>query len=678
MELKVIKSRITSLNDKREVALEIAIGLIVSILISYIIDITIWQEYKGMVHTILELICNIVAMSAFLTFWFTSKYYSSQNYILTFGFLIIVAFNLLHTVFFFGLNLYPHGENDLCIKFYIAGSIVEALVFVFGIKETNKIVKNKWIALCISNIIIFIVSFILLKFPKLFPPLLTPALGVTSAKVLVEYLLILIYFLALYKLITSYDERITIHYKYLFVAIIFSIFSEWSFAIYSSPNSVFFIFGHVFKIVGFSYIYKGVFESSVTYPYKQVKKIMGEDMIRGAFDYVNIGVIISDLEANIINANKHFCEMLGYSKDELINLTYKDITFKGDKYFDKSFVTELTNLKIPKFSFEKRYVHKSGHEVWVSINDNIVYDEKGNPLYIVTDVQDISAKKKIAQLEEEIKKDKIIIEEALELDKLRTEFFANLSHELRTPLNVIIGALQLNEYYISQNSRNCLDLIIKNNKSIKQNCRRLLRLINNLIDTTKIDSGFYQLKLTNVNIVSIVEDITGSVVGFTIAKGIELIFDTDIEEKIIACDPDKIERIMLNLLSNAIKFTKPNGTVYVNFYDGIENVVISVKDNGIGIPRDMQTLIFERFRQVDKSFTRNQEGSGIGLSLVKSLVELHGGKIDLKSEEGCGSEFIITMPVRTVEANEEEQDKISSMDLVERVQVEFSDIYTYF
>lgn len=130
-----------------------------------------------------------------------------------------------------------------------------------------------------------------------------------------------------------------------------------------------------------------------------------------------------------------------------------------------------------------------------------------------------------------------------------------------------------------------------------------------------------------------------SVAGYVENKGLELVFDTDTEEKIMACDLDMIERIMLNLLSNSVKFTSPGDSIKVNFIDEGDSVKIVVMDTGIGIPEDKQLSIFERFRQVDRSFTRNHEGSGIGLALVNSLVKMHGGRIELSSELGKGSEF---------------------------------------
>ena len=214
---------------------------------------------------------------------------------------------------------------------------------------------------------------------------------------------------------------------------------------------------------------------------------------------------------------------------------------------------------------------------------------------------------------------------------------------------------------------------------MKQNCFRLLRLINNFLDITKIDAGFYNLNEGKHNIVSIVEDITTSVVEYLKNKNIQIIFDTEIEEKYISCDDDKIERIMLNLFSNAIKFTNPGGKIEVNIYERNNEIIISVKDTGIGIPKDKLTSIFDRFSQVDKTLSRNKEGTGIGLALVKSLVEMHKGKIIVKSTYGEGTEFLIHLPENSnkiddndVNLNNKYEDKKESN--MEKMNIEFSDI----
>ena len=268
--------------------------------------------------------------------------------------------------------------------------------------------------------------------------------------------------------------------------------------------------------------------------------------------------------------------------------------------------------------------------------------------------------------------------ETFELEKLRTEFFANISHELRTPLNIILNANKVIRMSFEKDNIG-KEKIINNINIERQNCLRLLRLINNLIDATKLDTGYFELNLINCNIISVIEEITLSVAEYTRSNNLTLTFDTEVEEKIIACDLDKIERIMLNILSNAIKYTNSDGNIFVNISDSEDFITILIEDDGIGIPENKIDIIFDRFRQVDKSFTRNYEGSGIGLSLVKSFVEMQGGEITVESEYGVGTKFYIKLPVKTVDNNKSEENvnlrnnKLS--DHVEKIRVEFSDIY---
>jgi len=213
---------------------------------------------------------------------------------------------------------------------------------------------------------------------------------------------------------------------------------------------------------------------------------------------------------------------------------------------------------------------------------------------------------------------------------------------------------------------------------MKQNSYRLLRLINNLIDITRIDTGFLKIHFVNHDIIAIIEEITMSVVNYAESRGINVIFDTEIEEKVMGCDPDSIERIILNLLSNSIKNTPSGGSIFVSVFDKEDKILISVKDTGIGIPSDKVDIIFDRFRQVDSSLHRACEGSGIGLSLVKALVvDGFKGNIYANSEIGKGTEITIELPVFLVPEDEvtKTNNTKDNMERVQKINIEFSDIY---
>lgn len=324
--------------------------------------------------------------------------------------------------------------------------------------------------------------------------------------------------------------------------------------------------------------------------------------------------------------------------------------------------------EVQQSEFEEMILkRKNGTKVQVELGAVPIFFD--NKMSVILVIHDITERKKA-------ERDKFKLDQALKYDKLKTEFISNVSHELKTPLNIILSIVQVLQLKEKENENFNDKSHNKYLSVMKQNCYRLLRLINNLIDITRIDVGYLKMDFGNYNIVKVIEDITLSTVEYIESKGMSIVFDTDVEEKIIGVDRENMERVMLNLLSNAIKFSKENGKIFVNLYDLGDKLRISVKDNGIGIPKKMQGKIFERFVQSESLFTRSHEGSGIGLSLVKSIVEAHGGQVYVKSRENRGSEFVVDLPniLSTKEPNILIR-KNGNSNNVQRIEIEFSDIY---
>lgn len=377
----------------------------------------------------------------------------------------------------------------------------------------------------------------------------------------------------------------------------------------------------------------------------------------------------------------YYCNKAAYNiisitdLDELPQKPLSDyIAIEKRQQFDEFIKESLTEDKETNY-LETELMIKNGQIRQIQIVSS-TYVFQGNKA-LLSVIRDMTPFRKIDQLERDIEEKNELLDLTMEYNKIKTEFFSNISHELRTPINVILSAIQLLKVQSDQISQECKDS--RYLKMMQQNCFRLLRLINNLIDITKIEAKYFDLNLQNYDIISLVEAITMSVVDYGRSKGITILFDTDTEEKVIACDPDQIERIMLNLLSNAIKFTPSGGKVLVRIFDQNDHINISVKDTGIGIPPEKQKYIFDRFQQSGNKLTRLREGSGIGLSLVKSLVEKHKGTIELKSKLGKGSEFVVSLPCNTVQVEESKQYTQYTIDenqLVEKINIEFSDIYS--
>ena len=272
-----------------------------------------------------------------------------------------------------------------------------------------------------------------------------------------------------------------------------------------------------------------------------------------------------------------------------------------------------------------------------------------------------------------IKEEKKKLEDIIELECIKSDFFDRISHEFRTPINIILSVIQLllsnnNEINNKLNYKSYLPIL-------KQNSYRLLRLVNNSIDAARLSNNFYDLKLKNYNIISVVEDITMYALRCLKETKRNIIFDTDEEEVILACDLDKIEKIILNLISNAIKFSETNTDINVNIRTDLksEKVFISIRNYGQVIKKEDREIIFGKCTQIDDLLIRRSEGSGVGLFLVRKFAEIHNGGIYIDDLDEC-TQFTLYLPITCVEKEgvyEREDDDL----LIEKCNIEFSDIY---
>ncbi|EDT72371.1 sensory box histidine kinase [Clostridium perfringens D str. JGS1721] len=257
-------------------------------------------------------------------------------------------------------------------------------------------------------------------------------------------------------------------------------------------------------------------------------------------------------------------------------------------------------------------------------------------------------------------------------DLQKDEFLSNISHELKTPLNIFYSTIQLLEKFSQNENINFKEAFNKHSNSLKLNCKRMIRLVNNIVDLSRMDLGVLKPDYGNYNIILLVEDISNSIIPFALSKNLFLEFDTNVEEHYIMCDPIMIEKILLNILSNAIKYSKMNTTIHV--YISVEKSVtkISIKDEGFGIDLETQKHIFDRFIRADTSFTRLNEGCGLGLSIVKSMLDILNGDIRVESELGKGSIFEISLPNKIIKDKKQRNYKYESSH---NISVELSDIY---
>ncbi len=315
-------------------------------------------------------------------------------------------------------------------------------------------------------------------------------------------------------------------------------------------------------------------------------------------------------------------------------------------------------LKEEKYGEFRRFTIDKLNNIDISLA--IVKREEEGTLIVVFRMLDCEFKS--IQLEKELNRIK-------EKNKFKTEFLSNVAYDIQKPINTIFEA---NNNLIESKEKYKLENINNHTRLVKQNCYRLIKILNNVEYVSRIDNGTCTLELRKCDIVKLLENIVKISRAYTDKKGIDISFKSEVNKKILVLDTDKVEKIILNILSNAIKFTDTGGKIDINLYIENEQVCISIKDTGIGIPKDKTEIIFENFEQVDTTLSRGCEGTGMGLSVVKKLANLNNIKINVESELNKGSEFKIILPNNILSKNIKLQDKFTQN---EKIEIEFSDIY---
>lgn len=348
-----------------------------------------------------------------------------------------------------------------------------------------------------------------------------------------------------------------------------------------------------------------------------------------------------------------------YSSNKNISYEYELIGSNSSKATTKENYVIYNDLLPGKYTFKVRAVDSRGdisdsetmefsikYPFWMSPIACFIYLVIAI-LFIINNKYKLKyldrlVKSRTKELEEQMIKNEELYNNNIKIEENKNKYLVNLSHELRTPLNVISSTNQL-----------LLELSKKDNiKSDKlayyidiseRNCNRLLNLVNNILDNTKLQSKMYTLNLKEVDIIYLVEETSLTLIDYIKSKSIELIIDPEVEEKVILCDDYEIERCIVNLVSNAAKFTPEGGNITITIKDLDDKVMISVLDTGVGIEEKYHKTIFDRFNQVDNDESKG--GSGLGLSITSKIVELHKGEIYVESKVGEGSNFVIILPV---------------------------------
>jgi PAS domain S-box-containing protein len=674
----------------------------------FILLLIISQRNLLIFHSAVETFNSLVSFGVFIISLHTYSI-NKSDFLVFFGigYFFVGCINIIHAFTYAGISaVFPLGDMNVATQLAVTTRYLAAITCLGSIILFYKPMQKFKIQVAFAvYFVILVVILLLIFYYRVFPTTFVNGQGLTNFKVVSDYVIAV---LLLFAGVFYFRLRDNMDFQYFFFMecyLMLTIISSIIFTNYYSRYDWASIIAHILQATAYYSIYKGVIRAALKRPYDilfhRIDKVdrdlqtanqllkeesnqrmnMEEILIKNqqCYDLIinnSSDAIIIQSGGKFIFANATAGNLLGTKNThdlvgrEVIEYIHQDYR---NEFIERTRTAMKNKNKLP--IAETKIFRLDGKLIDIEVTScYIIY--RGKPA-LLNMIKDITPQKKIEVLQNDIKENQRELSETKEYNRVLTEFFSNISHELKTPLNVLLGAIQV--LMLPHREQLPRSFEIKLNRhftTMKQNCYRLLRLVNNLIDLSKFDSGYLKLNLRNYNIVSVIEDITLSVADYVKNKGVEIVFDTNIEDKEMAVDGDKIERIMLNLLSNATKFTNEGGQITVNLEVWEESIIISVKDTGIGIPEDKLNLIFDRFGQVDKSLTRNREGSGIGLSLVKTLVEMHGGNISVSSKLGEGTEFILELPLKIVE-EEILEDSYMYQSNVERISIEFSDIYSY-
>jgi PAS domain S-box-containing protein len=358
------------------------------------------------------------------------------------------------------------------------------------------------------------------------------------------------------------------------------------------------------------------------------------------FEILPIGLALTKQNGNFIYVNKAFTQIVGYSAEEVLNLSYWELTPSNYNEQEKE---QLDNLNNSGFygPYEKEYFNKMGALVPVRLYGRFI--EIDGEKFIWSSVENISERKQSERLLVEAK------EKAEESDRLKTAFLQNMSHEIRTPLNSICGfSERLNLPEIDDDKRK------KYTEIILSSSNQLLSIVNDILTISSLDTKQERLNIEVVNVNSILSEQLAIFHQQTSSKGVALKLSKPLPDKntFIYADKAKLTQVITNLLSNAIKFTD-NGEILFGYNLKNSDLEFFVKDTGIGIEESKYLSIFNRFVQADKSIQQNFGGTGLGLSICKGFIELMKGNIWVESTLGKGSSFYFTIPYQRVSNNQD-------------------------
>jgi PAS domain S-box-containing protein len=357
-----------------------------------------------------------------------------------------------------------------------------------------------------------------------------------------------------------------------------------------------------------------------------------EELFRHSFEYAANGICIVGLDTKFQRVNKAFTEMTGYNEEELKKFNFSDITYPEDIDIGRDVIDKMMNGEVEKASFEKRYIRKDKKIIWAYVSTSLVRNVDNKPQYYVSQVIDISDKKRAEQ-------ELIQSKEKAELsNRLKDAFIANISHEIRTPLNGIMGMSSLiKDIFQDRISKEDEELF----EGVELSSKRIIRTVDLILNYSRFQVGEFPLYPKKFNLSLMCMNLTEEYLPVAKFKSLELNFRDNCGDAEIFADEYSTKMAISNLIDNAIKFTKQGSVEIIIHKNGNNEILLDVKDTGIGISDEFLLNLFEPYRQEHMGYGRAYEGVGLGLSLVKKIMSLNNAILTVESKKGEGTTFTI-------------------------------------
>jgi PAS domain S-box-containing protein len=360
-----------------------------------------------------------------------------------------------------------------------------------------------------------------------------------------------------------------------------------------------------------------------------------EERYRATVHHAPVGISQTALDGTLMSVNPRYCEILGYPQSDLLGVRFQELTHPDDVARNVELYERLQRGELPSYQMEKRYLRKDGSVVWTELTGAMARDADGRPQYVIGVIQDITERK---QAQQALQVAQAALEQA---DRRKDEFLAMLAHELRSPLAPLRNAAHIMAILSSENSS-----ARQTSEMIERQVRHMSRLVDDLLDVSRITQGKITLQKEPIELAPVLANAVEAVRPYIDARKHELEIRVPLAPIRMHADATRLSQVVGNLLHNASKFTPDGGHISLQAELARGHAIIRVRDDGIGMPPELLPHVFDLFTQAERTLDRAQGGLGIGLSLVKSLVELHGGSVEAKSAGlGHGSEFIVQLPV---------------------------------